>query len=153
AAYDIATIQNCTIVSNYASAGYGGIYVSRTNAAAKVENTIIWGNSTGSGTSSNWSINAWGDTAMSTFTNCCTSPNIVYAYATAVNTITNDPRFISTTDSRLQSDSPCINAGVNRDWMENALDVYGNRRIDNFRRTVDIGAYEYLSKGTLVGFQ
>ncbi|MCX6993841.1 MAG: hypothetical protein NT011_11965 [Kiritimatiellaeota bacterium] len=154
ATYDTMSIQNCTIVSNYASSGYGGLFISRTNAAAKVENTIIWGNRTDTGTSSNWGISAWGDYAMSTFTNCCTSPNIVYTFATEVNTITNDPRFVNNaTDFRLQSSSPCINAGVNRAWMENALDVYGNRRIDNFRRTVDIGAYEYLSKGTVFGFQ
>jgi len=59
---------------------------------------------------------------------------------------------IATDNYRLQSDSPCINAGANRDWMEGARDVYGNPRIDNFRRTVDIGAYEHLDQGTLFGF-
>ncbi|MCX6993442.1 MAG: hypothetical protein NT011_09915 [Kiritimatiellaeota bacterium] len=154
AAYDNSTtIQNCTVVSNYASVGWGGLYIGRTNVALKVENTIIWGNSSAD-TYSNWIMSA-NVGAVSTFSNCCTSPKFYNAYGnlTDVNTITNDPRLISTTDFRLQSSSPCINAGVNRDWMENALDVYGNRRIDNFRRTVDIGAYEYLSKGTLFGFQ
>ncbi|MCX6993904.1 MAG: right-handed parallel beta-helix repeat-containing protein [Kiritimatiellaeota bacterium] len=156
ATYDVTSIQNCTIVSNYASDGWGGIYVARTNVAAKIENTIIWGNSaSGSGaTYSNWIISA-NVGAVSTFSNCCTSPNIYNAYGnlTDVNTITNDPRLVSVTDFRLQSSSPCINAGVNRAWMEGGWDVYGNRRIDNFRRTVDVGAYEYLSKGTVFGFQ
>ncbi|MCX6992315.1 MAG: right-handed parallel beta-helix repeat-containing protein [Kiritimatiellaeota bacterium] len=135
-------IQNCTIVSNSVPLGAGGI---RLFGSAKFENTIIWGNS-GGGTYSNWYITA----GASTFTNCCTSPNIVSAFATAVNTITNDPRFVNNaTNFQLQSDSPCINAGVNQDWMEGAKDLYGYRRIDNFRKTVDIGAYEYLSKGTV----
>ncbi|MCX6991679.1 MAG: hypothetical protein NT011_00895 [Kiritimatiellaeota bacterium] len=153
ATYNIASIQNCTIVSNYSVTSAGGLYVARTNVAAKVENTIIWGNSAG-GTSSNWFIDV-NVGAVSTFTNCCTSPNIFNAYGNAsdVNTITNDPRLISTTDFRLQSGSSCINAGVNRNWMEGGWDVYGNRRIDNFRKTVDIGAYEYLSPGTVFGFQ
>ncbi|MCX6992091.1 MAG: hypothetical protein NT011_02995 [Kiritimatiellaeota bacterium] len=154
AVYDaLSRIQNCTIVSNYVSVSWGGLYVGRTNVATKVENTIIWGNSSAD-TYSNWFITA-NVGAVSTFSNCCTSPKFYNAYGnlTDVNTITNDPRLISTTDFRLQSSSPCINAGANRAWMENALDVYGNRRIDNFRKTVDIGAYEYLSPGTVFGFQ
>ncbi|MCX6993592.1 MAG: hypothetical protein NT011_10685 [Kiritimatiellaeota bacterium] len=148
-------IQNCTIVSNRTVQSGGGITLGIWYAASlTIENTIIWGNregADGSGASSNLYIGQ----GPNTFTNCCTSPRIVSAYATEVNTITNDPRFVSVTaaDFRLQSDSPCINAGVNRDWMEGGWDAYGNRRIDNFRRTVDIGAYEYLSKGTVFGFQ
>ncbi|MCX6994202.1 MAG: hypothetical protein NT011_13815 [Kiritimatiellaeota bacterium] len=153
-----ALIQNCTIVSNTSTARTGGV---RATQATKIENSIIWGNS-GSGSYSNWYIypstnpaaSGWGGYTTNTFTNCCTSPQIVDVCAAEVNTITNDPRFVNNvTDFRLQSGSPCINAGVNREWMENALDVYGNRRIDNFRKTVDIGAYEYLSRGTLFGFQ
>ncbi|MCX6993311.1 MAG: hypothetical protein NT011_09250 [Kiritimatiellaeota bacterium] len=150
-----SSIQNCTIVSNRTIKTGGGLTVGIWyTTQLKVENTIIWGNregADGSGTYSNFYIGQ----GTNTFTNCCTSPNIASAYAAAVNTITNDPWFVAASNDnyRLQSDSPCINAGVNRDWMEGALDVYGNRRIDNFRKTVDIGAYEYLSKGTLFGFQ
>ncbi|MCX6994207.1 MAG: right-handed parallel beta-helix repeat-containing protein [Kiritimatiellaeota bacterium] len=139
-------IQNCTIASNVAIGNGGGYAYQQNGGSPAIENTIIWGNS-GSGIYSNLYIIV----GTNTFTNCCTSPDIVSAFATAVNTITNDPLFINTAtnDFRLQPDSPCINAGVNREWMEGAQDYYGNRRIDNFRKTVDIGAYEYLSHGTL----
>ncbi|MCX6993749.1 MAG: right-handed parallel beta-helix repeat-containing protein [Kiritimatiellaeota bacterium] len=148
-------IQNCTIASNYCSGNGGGVNFANYDGFPKVENTIIWGNSAG-GINSNWYMartnpaNAW-----ATFTNCCTSPDI-YSNSTAVfasgtNTITNDPRFVSIAiaDFRLQSSSPCINAGVNRTWMDGALDLEGNRRIDQFNGQVDIGAYEYLPAGTL----
>ncbi|MCX6992889.1 MAG: hypothetical protein NT011_07070 [Kiritimatiellaeota bacterium] len=144
-------IQNCTISSNVSGAAGGGFFFSWSDGFPKIENTIIWGNR-GSGINSNWYISRTDPAlTMVTFTNCLTSPNIVHACASAVNTITNDPRYVNaaTGDFRLQSDSPCINAGVNRDWMEGARDFYGNRRIDNFRKTVDIGACEYLGKGTL----
>ncbi|MCX6993197.1 MAG: right-handed parallel beta-helix repeat-containing protein [Kiritimatiellaeota bacterium] len=149
------SIQNCTIASNVSS-GSGGVYFMGTGGNAgfpKVENTIIWGNASG-GSYSNWSSGA-SDSSISwvTFTNCCIAPNIysnANSFASGINTITNDPRFVNNaTDFRLQPSSPCINAGVNRGWMEGALDLYGYRRIDNFRKTVDIGAYEYLSAGTM----
>ncbi|MCX6993443.1 MAG: hypothetical protein NT011_09920 [Kiritimatiellaeota bacterium] len=142
-------IQNCTIASNVAATGNGGgLDYSQNGGSPAIENTIIWGNR-GSGTYSNYYIAI----GTNTFTNCCTSPNIVVnSYVSdVVNTITNDPLFMNTAtnDFRLQADSPCINAGVNREWMEGAQDYYGNRRIDTFRKTVDIGAYEYLCPGTL----
>ncbi|MCX6993725.1 MAG: hypothetical protein NT011_11375 [Kiritimatiellaeota bacterium] len=149
-------IQNCTIASNYCAQEGGGLDFSNYDGFPKVENTIIWGNraNANGGINSNYFVSRSNATyAVITFTNCCTSPNIVStnSVATEVNTITNDPRFVqaATDNYRLQSSSPCINAGVNRDWMEGARDLYGNRRIDNFRKTVDIGAHEYLSQGTM----
>ncbi len=43
-------------------------------------------------------------------------------------------------DLRLQSNSPCINAGNNA-YVSNTIDLDGNPRIVS--GTVDIGAYEY----------
>ncbi|MCX6994037.1 MAG: hypothetical protein NT011_12965 [Kiritimatiellaeota bacterium] len=141
-------IQNCTIASNVAVGSGGGYAYEQSVGSPAIENTIIWGNS-GSGIYSNLYITV----GTNTFTNCCTSPRIVVnSYVSdVVNTITNDPRYvnIATGDFRLQSDSPCINAGVNREWMDGTLDYYGNRRIDTFRKIVDIGAYEYLCPGTV----
>ena len=53
---------------------------------------------------------------------------------------TNDPHFVSTTDFHLQSDSPCINAGLNEAWMTTDIAADSNPRI--IGGTVDIGAYE-----------
>ncbi|MCX6993279.1 MAG: right-handed parallel beta-helix repeat-containing protein [Kiritimatiellaeota bacterium] len=143
AALGYSSIQNCTIASNAAPLGAGGLFI-RSATDIQFENTIIWGNS-GSGTYSNYYLSA----GPNTFTNCCISPRIPGTYATEVNTITNDPRFVSTADFRLQLDSPCINAGINQYWMEGAQDLDGKQRIDNFRKTVDLGAYEFLGRGTL----
>ena len=47
-------------------------------------------------------------------------------------------------DYRLRSDSVCINAGLNQDWMIGATDLAGHPRIAFIRgENVDIGAYEY----------
>ncbi|MCX6992604.1 MAG: right-handed parallel beta-helix repeat-containing protein [Kiritimatiellaeota bacterium] len=150
------SIQNCTVVSNYCKQDGGGIDFSNYDGFPKVENTIIWGNSASanSGVKSNYYIDRSNATyAVVTFTNCCTSPNIVSTngVATEVNTITNDPRFVQavTGNYRLQSGSPCINAGTNEPWMIGAQDLDGYRRIDQFSGQVDIGAYEYLPSGTL----
>jgi hypothetical protein len=43
---------------------------------------------------------------------------------------------------RLLITSPCINAGINQDWMVAATDLDGNPRIS--WGTVDMGAYEFL---------
>ncbi|MCX6992571.1 MAG: hypothetical protein NT011_05425 [Kiritimatiellaeota bacterium] len=149
------SVQNCTIASNVSQSA-GGLYFMGTGGNAgfpKIENTIIWGNIGGS--VSNWSSGSTNASqSWTTFTNCCLAPNIYSngsCFASGINTVTNDPWFVSAAigDFQLQPNSPCINAGINRGWMEGARDVYGNRRIDNFRKTVDIGAHEYLSKGTM----
>ena len=60
--------------------------------------------------------------------------------------IGSDPLF-EETSFRLSEDSPCIDTGVNEDWMPQALDLDGNIRIvrGESSLTVDMGAYEYRS--------
>jgi hypothetical protein len=51
---------------------------------------------------------------------------------------------------RLSQNSPCINAGLNQAWMDNASDLDGaHRRIDSFSHIVDMGCYEYLPSGSM----
>ncbi len=131
----LALARNCTIVSNTAvtDAG-GGVYL----AAGGVENSIVYFNTAVSG--SNWVSTA------GYFTNTCTAPSVA-AYGDG--NITDDPLFadFDAGDYRLQSRSPCINAGLNQDWMSGAIDLDGNRRIRQL--IVDMGVYEGLRDGTV----
>jgi len=70
---------------------------------------------------------------------CCTTPQPT----DGVGNITNAPLFVDMngwSNPRLQSDSPCINAG-NNSFVASATDFDGNPRIAG--GTVDIGAYEF----------
>ncbi len=81
--------------------------------------------------------------------------------------INADPRFLDPSgpdddldtyednDYRLSPASPCIDVGLNEDWMWSGVDMSGNPRIfhGDQSQTVDMGAYEYRSwPFRIVGF-
>jgi len=75
-----------------------------------------------------------------TFSHCCASP-----VAAGVSNMDANPRFVFPPAGvyRLYSNSPCVNAGINQNWMTNAVDLAGNaRRYTN--GVVDLGAYEWV---------
>lgn len=76
-------------------------------------------------------------------TNCCAIP-IPTPTWNGFGNITNEPLFVDWLNGnlRLQSNSPCINAGANI-YVSTFLDVEGSHRIVD--GTVDMGAYEYQS--------
>ena len=144
-------MHNCTVVSNYAGYRGGGL---ETLYTMQAENCIIYFNDVNAGSaeydSSNYYVNVSAPKIAPSFSNCCTAPAITVR-SIVTNNITADPQFVSKTagDYNLVRTSPCVNAGVNRDWMAGALDLAGHRRQDVFSGIVDIGCYEYVPRGTM----
>jgi len=131
--YGLCTLHNCTLSSNLASFQGGGAY------QAVLNNCIVYYNSASSS----------GDNCdpNSTLNYCCTTP----LPNQGVGSITNEPAFLNLAagNLRLQSNSPCINAG------RNAL-ASGGTDLDDLPRiaggTVDIGAYEFQSPVSLLSY-
>lgn len=142
-----STLYNCTIVGNQAATSGGGV------DSSTLYNSIIYFNT--APVASNWS------SAISpiSFTNSCTTTAQV---GWASGNITADPIFIDNGsgyglshvggDYRLRVNSPCVNAGLNQNWMTNAVDL--DTRVRIRYGTVDIGAYEAIYEGTIfyIGF-
>jgi hypothetical protein len=146
-----ARIENNTIVSNtlvLPRAQVGGM----SGCGGAISNCIIWGNAI--------SVR---DKGYGGQLSSCTTPTyscIQDWKGGGEGNISVDPRFVGTQgagvallsyqgyDYRLASDSPCIDAGQNADWMSCAADLLGNNRI--FRgtgsETVDMGAHEFGSR-------
>ena len=120
---DYSTLYNCTLTGNSAIILGGGVYNSR------LYNCIVYFNAAFS-SGENCDAN-------STLSNCCTLPLPV----NGAGNITNAPLFVDYANGnvRLQSNSPCINAGNNA-YVTTATDPDGNPRIAG--GTVNMGAYE-----------
>ena len=156
--YSDITFENCTIVSNnvcntgnYKSGGihhrYGG----------KLKNCIVAFNTKcGAATDDSWAL------SNSAYINCCGYP-AVSKFTAANGCIAADPKFVDPAngDFRLQADSPCVNKGLNADWMtSNAIDPVTGRRVKVldlagvprlYGDTVDIGCYEvWFPKGMVI---
>jgi len=146
------TLNNCTIKGNLVTGDYGsggGCYNSTLGNCTLSGNSatgfFVYGGGTSGSTLSNCIayFNTSTDDAnydyYSPLDHCCTTP----LPANGVGNITNAPLFVDTNgwaNLRLQSNSPCINAGDNS-YVTNATDLDGNPRI--VRGMVDIGAYEF----------
>ncbi len=118
-----STLYNCTLTGNTAQfAGGGTLYTTLYNCILYY-NIAEEGANYGSGT---------------LLDHCCTTPLPPHG----VGNIDQEPLFVDPAggDCHLQLGSPCINAGLNQDWMVGATDLDGNPRIS--LGVVDIGAYE-----------
>jgi PKD repeat protein len=124
-----ATLHNCTVTGN--SAGYGGGAHRGT-----LRNCIVYLND---------GDNYWPDETALNY--CCTTP----LPASGFGNITNAPLFVDYVGDnlRLQSNSPCINAGNNA-YAPGPTDLDGRSRIVS--GTVDIGAYEFQGFGSLISY-
>jgi hypothetical protein len=142
------TLNNCLLIGNSASTG-GGAYEGSLN------NCTIIGNN---------DVNESGGADVCTLVNCIVVNNSSYAgqpnydnssglnfccatpLPPGTSNIANDPHFVnsSTGNFRLQTNSPCINAG-NYPSAVGTTDLDGRPRIVG--GTVDIGAYEFQAPG------
>lgn len=119
------TLNNCTLTRNSAYSGGGA-------SGSFLANCIVYFNDAGTGP------NYAAGESRGVLINCCAMP-----YFGDAN-ITNAPLFVDDASGnlRLQSNSPCINAGMNA-FAPAGPELDGNPRIVG--GTVDIGAYEYQS--------
>jgi hypothetical protein len=116
-----STLINCTLTGNSASSGGG-------TAVCKSTNCIVYYNT----------ANTSPEYLEGFFAYSCTTP-----FPSGSGNIPNAPLFINTSgwaNLRLQSNSPCINAGNNA-AVNSATDLDGNLRIAS--GSVDMGAYEF----------
>ena len=134
-------IHNNTIVGNAAGAG-GGL----SSCMSSVMNCIIWGNTAPVGAQVHDSvaptyccIQGWSEGGEG---NISEHPGLLDVDGADDNALDYEDN-----DYRLSTDSPCIDAGKNEDWMWRATDIDGNLRIFDGGRslTVDMGAYEFGS--------
>jgi hypothetical protein len=155
-----STLNNCTLIGNsvaslfnsHASAYGGGAYNSTLNNCTLIGNSaigyfdqyIVYGGGEGGldpGNTWHWvtiSIPAYGAAAYGGSLNNCIVLN--GTYNSSLNSCwTTDPLFVPG-DLRLQSNSPCINAGNNA-YVSGGTDRDGRPRLVGGR--VDIGAYEF----------
>jgi parallel beta-helix repeat protein len=146
------TLNNCKLTGNSAGAGGGACYGTLNNCTLTGNGGAYSGNGAYECTLENCIIyyNAWNDHCdYCTLDYCCT-PALP---ATGAGNITNAPLFVNQAGGnlRLQSNSPCINAGTNA-YVVGSTDLDGRPRIVG--GTVDIGAYEFQpgASGQFIGW-
>jgi hypothetical protein len=129
---DGSTLNNCTVTGNYGEEQGGGSYSDRLN------NCIVYYNT--APVYENYQSN-------STLNHCCATP----LPAGGTGNFTNAPLFVDRAGGnlRLQTNSPCINAGRNA-YSSGAIDLDGNSRISG--GTVDVGAYEVQFAASVISY-
>jgi hypothetical protein len=142
-----STLNNCTLTGNSGRGVYrcvvnnstltgnseGGAYLSTLN------NSIVYFNTAPSQQEANY--------ALSILNYCCTTPQPT----DGLGNLTNAPLFLDQVGGnlRLQSNSPCINAGNNA-YAPDGPDLDGNPRI--VAGTVDIGAHEFQAPTSIISY-
>ena len=130
-AYD-ATLYNCTLTGNSASGRVVGVVGTSYNCTLTGNSATQWGGGTYYGAFYNCIVYYnTAPTAVPTFPSstlnyCCATPD-----PGGMGNITNEPLFVdyAAGNLRLQSNSPCVNTGINQDWMAGSTDLDGNPRI------------------------
>jgi hypothetical protein len=140
-AYD-GTLNNCTLTGNSADNGGGTL-------GGSLNNCIVYFNTAPIGANYFRPI---GLPVFLVMNYCCTTPLPTNGFGfNGLGNITNAPLFVDDAGGnlRLQSGSPCINAGRNA-LAPVGPDLDGNPRVVN--GTVDIGAYEFQGSGSVISY-
>ena len=139
---DSGTLNNCLLTGNVAPEGGGVASCALDNCTLAGNSASVSGGGASAGTLNNCILYYNTAVAGSNFAGgvlryCCTTPD---AGAGAGN-ITPDPLFVDRLNGnlRLQTNSPCLNAGANGP-VASSTDLDGRPRIVG--DTVDLGAYE-----------
>ncbi len=129
------TLVNCTVTANSSLSSEAGV-----GDSMALINCVIYHNLSGAA-DSNYGTRDY------LFRFCCTTP----LPTVGSGNFTNAPLFANITagNLRLQSNSPCINAGNNA-YAPGTTDLDGNPRIVG--GTVDIGAYEFQTPASQLSY-
>ncbi len=154
------SVNNCLILGNYAGGRGGGVSGFSVIGSLAVAGSTIVGNTSSDGGGvwmTNGSLNnciiyyntaPYGTNldAAGVDSYCCTIP--MPFVSLGVGSITNAPLFVDLAGGnlRLQSNSPCIDAGKNA-YVTSLTDLDGHPRI--IGSTVDMGAYEFVPSPTM----
>jgi hypothetical protein len=130
------TLVNCTLTANSAGVQGGGVGARYSSDSSALTNCIVYFNTSPFGANFNPT-----NTALNY---CCTTP----LPSGGNGNIINDPLFVDQAGGnlRLQSNSPCIDAG-NNTYAPAGPDLDGHPRITG--SSVDIGAYEFYPSPSL----
>ncbi|HRY50570.1 MAG TPA: right-handed parallel beta-helix repeat-containing protein [Candidatus Paceibacterota bacterium] len=135
------TLNHCTLIGNSASYGGGASY-GVLGSLSTLKNCIVYFNT------ATHDGNYYGEQGgLIALNYCCTTPTPT----NGVGNITHAPLFVDYAGGnlRLQSDSPCINAGNNA-YTSSLTDLDGLPRLAG--GTVDIGAYEFQGTGSVISY-
>jgi hypothetical protein len=139
------TLNNCTLTDNSADIG-GGVAIGGAKVNfVYVNNCIVYYN-TARSEGDNYQA-SFSDRDRAILIYCCTTP----VADDDIGSFTNAPVFVDQAGGnlRLQSNSPCINAGRNADAPAGP-DLDGNPRIVG--GSVDVGAYEFQSPQSAISY-
>ena len=151
--YNDVILDSCTIVSN--DSGYtmgGGVHHrwSGTITNCVIAFNTVKGNPepVTTGSSGAWAMDA------SCYQNSCIYPGVPSKFTVENGCVNADPLFVDPAhgDFTLQPGSPCRNVGVLEDWMTDATDLAGSKRVSG--RGVDMGCYElFVPAGLYISFR
>jgi hypothetical protein len=143
------TLNNCVLTGNLAKYDGGAEDGTLNNCTLTRNSASLWSGAY-FGTLNNCILYYNGNTNYMdcTLSYCCTTP----LPDDGTGNLTNTPLFLDTngwSNLRLQTNSPCINAGNNA-YTAGSADLHGDLRIVG--GTVDMGAYEFQSPASALSY-